>query len=55
MNWVFDNMDSQDLNAPIEEDKDESPAVDSDAIAQVMELGFDQNQATIALLKNVLN
>ena len=52
-NWIFENMD-KDLNAPIEEDKEEGGvAVDQEAVAQVMEMGFEETQAKVALIKNV--
>lgn len=53
-NWLFENGD-KDLTGPIEEDDggESDVKVDNAAVEQVMELGFDKNQATIALLKNV--
>ena len=51
-NWIFENMD-KDLNAPIEEESEEA-SVDQGAVAQVMEMGFEETQAKVALIKNVL-
>ena len=52
-NWIFENMD-KDLSAPIEEDDQGEVQVDPAAVAQVMEMGFQDNQAKIALIKNVI-
>ena len=53
-NWLMENIDNPAINLPLEEDKEEGAgAVDPGLIAAVMDLGFDDRQAKIALLKNV--
>ena len=57
LNWIFENMDRADLNDPIPDDDEEEsdPNIKQGDIQQVMEMGFDEKQAKIALIKNVNN
>lgn len=55
INWIMDNFDN-DLDAPLVEEKVGGGGVihvDLDSMAQIQELGFDDLQARIALIKNV--
>lgn len=54
-NWIFENMDNPNINDPMpEENEGAGVQVDAAAVAQVMEMGFEENQAKIALIKNVI-
>lgn len=53
LNWIFENTD-KDLSAPLPEQNEAAVAVDAQAVAQVMEMGFEETQAKVALIKNVL-
>lgn len=52
--WIMENMDNPSLNDPIEEESSSGPSVDAGALAQVIEMGFEEFQAKIALIKHVL-
>ncbi len=51
----MDNFDKN-LDAPLEEEKsnNNAPEVDLNSISQIQEMGFDDLQARVALLKNVI-
>lgn len=55
INWIMDNFDNN-IDAPLEEEKasNEGPKVDENSILQILEMGFDDLQARIALIQNVI-
>ena len=53
--WIMENMDSPTLNDPIEEEQSSGPNVDPGALAQVIEMGFEEFQAKVALIKHVIS
>ena len=55
INWIMDNFDNN-IDAPLEEEKasNEEPKVDENSILQILEMGFDDLQARIALIQNVI-
>jgi uncharacterized UBP type Zn finger protein len=55
INWIMDNFDNN-IDAPLEEEKgsNDGPKVDENSILQIQEMGFDDLQARIALIQNVI-
>jgi uncharacterized UBP type Zn finger protein len=55
INWIMDNFDNN-IDAPLEEENasNEGPKVDENSILQILEMGFDDLQARIALIQNVI-
>jgi uncharacterized UBP type Zn finger protein len=52
--WIMENMDSPNLNDPLEEDSS-ATGFNTELIAKIMDLGFDETQAKTALIQNVHN
>lgn len=52
--WIMQNLDSADLNSPLPEEKEEGPVVNMELVGKVMQFGFDETQAKIALIQNVV-
>ena len=52
-NWIMENMGDQSINAPLEEQSKGSKGPDPASINALLDFGFDETQAKVALLKNV--
>lgn len=55
MNWVFAHMDDPNFNdppEPVAATKSATPSVDTDAVMMLSSMGYNENQATAALLAN---
>ena len=53
INWIMDNFDKN-IDAPLSEKSgQEGPKVDENSILQILDMGFDDLQARIALIQNV--
>ena len=51
MNWILENS-HKNLDGPIEESSE--PEVDMNAVNSIIEMGFEELQAKIALIKHVI-
>ena len=51
----MENMDNYEINLPLEEaNKPSAQTFNQDDITQILDFGFSEEQAKIALLKNVI-
>lgn len=50
--WIMENMDNPNINDPVEEESS-AAGFNAELIAKIMDLGFDETQAKIALIQNV--
>lgn len=55
INWIMDNFGNN-IDGPLEEEKssNQGTQVDENSILQIQEMGFDDLQARIALIQNVI-
>lgn len=54
-NWIMENMDNYEINLPLEEaSKPSAQTFNQDDINQILDFGFSEEQAKVALLKNVI-
>jgi uncharacterized UBP type Zn finger protein len=52
-NWLMENIENYEINKALEEEKPKQVQINLDAVANILDLGFSEEQAKVALLQNV--